>query len=78
MDTEADSQLKALAPPASDAAEKPGSTAVGSGGQAARPQSLSDEEGTLVTAESLTAAYKALGNAALPMVHGSYSSDPLI
>ena len=78
MDTEPGSQLKALAPPASDAAEKPSSTPVDRWGQAARPQFLGDKEGTLVTAESLTAAYKALGHAALSVVHGSYSSDPLI
>lgn len=45
---------------------------------AATHSSVDDDGGTLVSAESLTAAYKALGHAALSVVHGNYSNDPML
>ena len=45
---------------------------------AATHSPVDDDGGTLVSAESLTAAYKALGHAALSVVHGNYSNDPML
>ena len=48
------------------------------GSLAAKPHSVISDEGTLVSAESLNAAYRALGNAALSVVHGDPGDDILL
>ena len=53
-------------------------TPQGPGSIAAGPHSVISKEGTLVSAESLNAAYRALGNAALSVVHGDPGDGVLL
>ena len=61
-----------------DAAKAPDSVAASGGNQAAMARPVTGAEGTLVSAESLNAAYRALGHAALSVVHGNYTDDPVL
>lgn len=63
---------------ASAKAEKSDSHAVRRDNQPSMPHSISEEDKTLVSADALAAAYRALGHAALSLVQGNNSCDPLL